>query len=365
MKPGFASIYRYSIPFVRPVPVRDSRLDTRDGLVISLQTPDGRHTGFGEVAPLPGLHEETVHEALDQCRSLIPSLHLSFGNLSLNDAGKNLPENFFPSVSAGIEMALLNLQSAACETVPAFSGAHKTAKKLPLNALLFGDSASVLSMAEDYFHRGYRTFKLKVQAADPGLAVEQVLSLRSTFGDEISLRLDSNRSFMLEEACAFFNRIPADCVEYIEEPVADPHLIPDFFSRTGIRSALDESLWISPGIWNGIPHDCLGGVVLKPSRLGSFSNTLRLAIEAEAEKIPAVISAAFESGISLGFYTHLASIISEEPAPCGLDTFRQLSRDILSDPIHVEQGNLFPEKTYRNSLQPDLSKLKLVETWAL
>ena len=365
MKPGFASIYRYSIPFVRPVPVRGTSLGTRDGLVLGLTTGDGLHTGFGEIAPLPGLHEETLPEALGQCCSLILSLKLSFGDLSISDAGKNLPENLYPSVRTGIEMALLNLQSTVGNTFPSFPGAPEAAKKLPLNTLLFGDSTSVLAMAEDYFRQGYRTFKLKVPADDPGLAVEQVLELRSTFGEKISLRLDSNRSFGLKNACTFFSRIPADNIEYIEEPLADPLLIPEFFNRTGVRSALDESLWMSPGIWDNIPHDCFGGVVLKPSRLGSFSKTLRLALAAEAEKIPAIISAAYESGISLGFYTRLASVISEKPAACGLDTFRQLSRDILPEPLHAETGSLVPEKAYRNSLQPELSRLNLIKEWTL
>lgn len=365
MKPHYVSIYHYSIPFVRPVPVRGHSLGTRDGLVLALTAGDRSHTGFGEIAPLEGLHEETLSETLEQCEAVLPIADLSCGTLSLADAGKNLPGNLFPSVQTGVEMALLNLQATAGGSSPSFSGASVPARKLPVNALLFGDTTSVLAMADDYFHQGYRTFKLKVQAADPGLAVEQVLSLRSTFGDEISLRLDSNRSFLLEDACTFFSRIPAANIEYIEEPVADPLLIPEFFSRTGIRSALDESLWMSPGIWHEIPHDCLGGIVLKPSRLGSFSNMLRMALEAEAEEIPAVISAAYETGISLGFYTLLASVISEEPAPCGLDTFRQLSRDILTEQFHTETGYLLPESVYHNSLYPDLSRLKLIESWTL
>ncbi len=366
MKPGFASIYRYSIPFVRPVPVRGSSLDTRDGLVIGVQTPDSLYAGYGEIAPLQGLHEETLNEALEMCTSLLPTLDLSIGDLSFSDAGRNLPSGLFPSVQAGIEMSLLNLQSAVTASLPSFPGAPpEAAKTLPLNALLFGSAKSVLSMAEEYFHKGYRTFKLKVHAAEPELAVEQVRSLRNAFGDEISLRLDSNRSFELEDACSLFSRIPRGTIEYIEEPLADPYGIPEFFSRTGLRAALDESLWINPCIWNELPHECLGGVVLKPSRLGSFSRTLHFALKAEEKGIPAVISAAYETGISLGFYARLASVISVKPAPCGLDTFRQLSRDIVPDAFSIKEGCLLPEKAYRNTLKPDLSTLELVETWIL
>ncbi|WP_294347822.1 o-succinylbenzoate synthase [Prosthecochloris sp.] len=365
MKPGIVSIYRYSIPFVRPVPVRGSSLSTRDGLITGLQTPDGKHTGFGEIAPLPGLHEETLSEALIQCAAVLPTIDLSFGDLSLNDAGKVLPDHLFPSVRTGIEMSLLNLQSATCKNFPSFSGAPRAAEKLPLNALLFGNTESVLAIATEHFQQGYRTFKLKVQACNPGFAVDQVLALRSAFGNDISLRLDSNRSFSLENACTFFKRIPVNSIEYIEEPLADPHHIPEFFSRTGINSALDESLWMNPGIWNEIPHDCIGGIVLKPSRIGSFSDTLRFALQAEEEKIPAVVSSAYETGIGLGFYARLASIISPEPTPCGLDTFRQLSHDILPDGFRVEEGCLLSGTTYRSSLNPDLSMLELVEKWTL
>ncbi len=365
MKPGPVSIYRYSIPFVRPVPVRRTKLVARDGLVLGLGTTDDEHTGFGEIAPLPGLHEETLDDALEQCRAAFRNCRISSGSLSLQNAGGGFPENLCPSVHCGIEMALLNLQAAACGEDPSFPGAPQAGKQLPLNALLFGDTRTILSMAEDYFRQGYRTFKLKVQAASPALAVEQTLALRRAFGGGISLRLDSNCSFGLDEACSLFGEIPGGDIEYVEEPLADPMLIPEFFRRTGIPSALDESLWMNPGIWDDIPPDCLGGLVLKPSMLGSFSTTLRLALEAKAEGIPAVISSAYESGIGLGFYARLASVLTADPPACGLDTFRQFSRDILSEPLHAEKGCIAVEEAYRNSLEPDLSRLELLEEWTL
>ncbi|ASQ91201.1 o-succinylbenzoate synthase [Prosthecochloris sp. GSB1] len=365
MKPDFVSIYRYSIPFVRPVPVRRSSLGARDGLVIGIGTADGRHTGFGEVAPLPGLHEETLSEALGQCRETLPSIAGSQGAHSLEDAGNDLPERLCPSVRCGIEMALLNFQAAVYGRQPSFPGAQGPSDRLPLNALLFGNTRAVLSMAEEHFRQGYRTFKLKVRSSEPDIAVEQALALYSAYGDDIELRLDSNRTFTLDEACMFFGRIPPGAVMYVEEPLVDPFLIPEFFERTGIPAALDESLWMTSGIWNSLPHDCLGGLVLKPSRIGSFSKTLRFALEAEVEGIPAVVSSAFETGVGIGFYARFASMLSAHPAACGLDTFRQLERDILKSPFRVENGCLLVGEAYAGSLDPDLTNLEPVETWTL
>ncbi|HED31994.1 MAG TPA: o-succinylbenzoate synthase, partial [Prosthecochloris aestuarii] len=73
MKPAYAAIYRYSLPFSRPVPVGGSCLARRDGCILRLQTADRLHCGYGEIAPLQGLHEETLQEAAGQLDTILHS----------------------------------------------------------------------------------------------------------------------------------------------------------------------------------------------------------------------------------------------------------------------------------------------------
>ena len=78
-----------------------------------------------------------------------------------------------------------------------------------------------------------------------------------------------------------------------------------------------------------------------------------------------VFSSAFESGISLSFYTWLAASASSEPAACGLDTYRYLKRDLLETPFRAENGLLDTYKLYREGLIVNKSDLKLISLWSM
>ncbi len=364
MKPCLATIYRYSIPFLRPVPVRRSSLGTRDGFLLALRSPGG-HTGFGEIAPLPGLHEETLEQAGQQLTEFLRRPLQDIGNLTIGNVADSLPKNLFPSVLTGIEMALLNLQAGMKGAFPLPQPYNRPAKILPLNALLFGDTPTVLEQAAAFSRQGYRTFKLKVNAHNAEAASEQLNALNRTLPKDALIRLDSNRSFGLAEAASFLDTLPKERIAYIEEPLRRTPEIPELFRRTGVRSALDESLWQHPGIHSRLPTESLGGFVLKPSRIGGVAATVKLAAEAHSLGLPAVIGSAFETGVSLGFFVRIASLLDPDPPACGLDTFRQFRRDILAEPLTVEGGNLSVEEAYRKSLRPEFSMLKTVGEWTL
>ncbi|MGB8248477.1 MAG: o-succinylbenzoate synthase, partial [Chlorobium sp.] len=60
MSPIHADISRYGIPFTVPIMVRGLVVECREGLLIGLGSPVGGATAFGEVAPLAGLHDESL-----------------------------------------------------------------------------------------------------------------------------------------------------------------------------------------------------------------------------------------------------------------------------------------------------------------
>ncbi len=365
MNPASAAIYRYSIPFVRPVPVRTASLDKRDGLIVRLQSADGRHTGFGEVAPLPGLHSESLEEALHQLSACLRRTLPGTGHLTLLNVSEALQEKLYPSVRTGIEMALLNFQASVAGTFPGLPCCRKPAEKLPLNALLFGDTPTVLNQAEEYYRQGYRTFKLKASARDSAAAIDRIRALDTKFKNDITLRLDSNQTFDLASATLFLNALPKKNIAYIEEPLQYRQEIAALTRASGIRVALDESLWQEPALRFSIPAECLGGYVLKPARIGGIAATMKLALEASQKGIPAIISSGFESGVSLGFYAQMAAHLGADPPACGIDTFRQLGRDILITPLSAGSGELSVETAWRRSTMPDLSRLTCIGQWIL
>ncbi|NTU97823.1 MAG: o-succinylbenzoate synthase [Chlorobiaceae bacterium] len=350
-------LYRYAIPFTEPVTIRGHRITERDGIVLALKCRDGERTAYGEIAPLPGLHRETLDMAEAQLVDLVSSHALSISGA--------LPDRLYPSVQTGIEMALINLEADASGSPPSFFPESAGTELLPLNALLFGDALSVTSKAETLYNLGYRAFKLKVDAGNAATAIECIHTLNSRFGSEIELRLDANQSFTLEQAVAFAGNLPAGSVSYIEEPLQDAACIGEFHARTSICSALDETLWQHPELYGMIPKSAIKALILKPNRLGGIAATREIMLRAASAGHQTVLSSAFESGISLGLYAWLAATSSPEPAACGLDTFRYLNHDLTEAPFGSGNSLVDARKAFNEGQKVNLHTLKLLSIWTL
>jgi o-succinylbenzoate synthase len=353
-------LYRYAIPFTEPITVKGQRLVQREGIIVALKSPGERHIGYGEIAPLPGLHQESLQLAEAQLVELLAKYDLSNPGFLL--------EGLYPSVRTGLEMAMINLDAAVSDTLPVFANAGQAASHVPVNALLFGDRALVMQRAEEYFSLGYRAFKLKVTASDTENAILSIQALHCAFGERIELRLDANQSLSLEEALCFAASIPQGSVAYIEEPLKDAELIGEFYAKTGIHSALDETLWQKPELLSKIPEASLAALIVKPNRLGGISAALHFARYAREHHLLSVFSSAFESGISLSFYAWLAASTAStaiKPAACGLDTYRYLQHDLLETPFGAENALLDARKLYREGLKVNQKSLRRTSLWTL
>lgn len=357
MSASYAYLYRYRLPFLRPVTVRGRSVPLREGLLLALKSGDGGHTAWGEIAPLPGLHRETLESAEHQILETLARHGESGSSIST--------EGLYPSVRMGLEMAVMNLEAVITGRLPFSEGAPAPLPKVPLNALLTGETEGVVRVALERFEAGYRAFKLKVLPGEIPSAVDSVRELHRMFGERAALRLDCNQSFTLEEGIDFARKLPEGSVSYVEEPLRQPREIAEFHEKTGIRSALDETLWQNPGLLESLPDESLGALVLKPNCLGGIAAVLQLVRHAADRGMEAVFSSAYESSLSLGFYALLAAATSRQPAPCGLDTFRSLQEDLSSSGIDTAGGRLDPERLYGLTSGPDMRKLSLASVWTL
>ena len=350
-------LYRYAIPFTEPITVKGQRLVQREGIVLALKSPGEQQIAYGEIAPLPGLHHETLQSAEAQLVAVLAKHDFAAPGI--------LPEGLFPSVRTGLEMVMINLDAATSGTLPVFADAEPVTDQVPLTALLFGDTELIMQRAEKYFSLGYRTFKLKVASSNTENAIRSINALHRTFGDRIALRLDANQSLSLDEALDFAGNIPRGSIAYIEEPLKEAELIGEFYAKTAIHSALDETLWQKPELLDEIPEASLAALILKPNRLGGISAALHFAQYAREHTLLAVVSSAFESGISLSFYAWLAASTSSKPAACGLDTSRYLKNDLLETPFGAENALLDSSKLYREGMKVNQRSLKRTSLWTL
>ena len=326
-------IQHYALPLLKPVTVGLAQATVREGLILMLHS-NTEHHGYGEVAPLPGLHKETLVDAANQLakyRSHLQQLTLTPDMLSFDGhLSQSLALDLFPSVRAGIEMAMLDL---LLQANPALSNMPKS---LPLNALLAADDNTITEQVEDLLSQGFTSIKIKVarQSLERDIsAIQTVLS--QTHGRAI-LRLDTNRGWTLNQAKQFCQVFGPQDIEYIEEPTQDPadHLS---LSRTSrIPIALDETM--AEILCEQLPPECYRAVILKPAVLGGLENTARIFRWARQHHITTVLSSAFETSLAIRMYLFFAVLNGITQTPLGLDTVKWFKEDLLLSSLVVENG---------------------------
>ena len=349
MKIVRSGIFHYSVPFIAPMRLTGRNMKEREGYIVRLYGDSGK-PAHGEIAPLPGLHYESPEEAARQARQVLGTLtgHPFPHTFSPLDGSFTLPSGLYPSVRTGLEMALLNLFAVeSLASLPDLPGCRGHAT-IPLNGLVTGTVGEIEEQAARLVEEGYQTLKLKVGRIELRQEIAMVRFVRSIIGPDIALRLDANRSWSLQDAVEFGRAVTGLDIEYIEEPLADPGAHAEFVRKTGIRIALDESLAAGRVLPEPDPAT-VRAFVLKPSVAGGIARTLELIRLAQHSAIGAVLSSAFETGVSLGMYAWLASIANNDDVACGLDTYKFLQHDILVTPFGAERGRVDSEKAWEQS----------------
>ncbi|KAG7671813.1 putative Protein PHYLLO, chloroplastic [Nannochloris sp. 'desiccata'] len=419
---------RYELPLQRPVTTTDAAM-SRQVIYIILDVKSNDNNGSttttskvaGEVAPLPGLHKETLEQAHCQaqliCELLSSALTASTATesptLSLPESAELFEDwlkrtlaidakDLFPSVRFGLEGALLSAMAAArgipldeilisSQLAQPSSSKERHSFKLSstvlVNAMIDpqGNSelarAMALSVLQTQKQHGPSSLgnddqccvKIKVgRTANPLDDAAVVKAVYDVFSGDVKIRLDANRAWSLEQALQFGHALNskqnnsdannsstsgsvvvslvAQVIEYIEEPLQNPTAenLSEFYRKTRIHTALDESVDerlfgldnlfpLSKGTSENILNKSSNGVeigatktettaitlpegvttlVLKPSTLGGFLPTLKLAQHARklsslsrVKGVDCVISSAFELPLGISQLAHLAAAV--------------------------------------------------------
>ncbi len=401
-------IHRYALPLRDTLQIGAKRLQQREGLILILRDCDGAQ-GIGEIAPLPGLHQEdldAVHSMLEQQKpillALLPvvmpllvprcwvppasrqviatpihalsALYHSLEHLSLP-----------PSVRFGLDMMLWTYRAHLCfrakrdnassptedathsiedtahpsedtahsieQTTahPSEDTAHSADRAstrstvsvrrsrdlytpihstLPLQSLFVGSSEALQKQAVNALETGVRSIKVKVGRVDLNEDIERVRALRDRIGEQARLRIDPNRAWTLDQARRFLDAVQPCPIEYLEEPLQDPHALPKLVQETGVSVALDESLVQLHPKSDDPRLACAKALVLKPSVLGGVLPVDDWLRWSQRHQRTAVFSSSFEAGLGLSFLALWAAAVLPKCA-AGLDTRRAFAADLL------------------------------------
>ena len=182
-----ARVYKYRLPLVRPLQMKQFRLEHREGAIIELINDDG-HIAYGEAAPLVGFSRESMDDSLGQLASILPGLcHQAMGSEIAGYTGLG----FSPSVAFAVEGALHSLNSPQKEMRPSVS------------PLLSGELRSIVSRLQAWNDSWPAEFKLKVGRQALQEDIKTAGSVLDLLPKGVKLRLDANRGWMTADVCDF------------------------------------------------------------------------------------------------------------------------------------------------------------------
>ena len=342
---------KYTLNFKQPAGTSRGVLKTKDSYFLEIR--DGEQWGLGECGILRGLSADDRPEYEDKLEALCQELK----NLEqIEQAIGELDE--WPSIQAGLEMALLDFKSEDHIIFPSdFTDGYE---RQPINGLIWmGKLDYMLEQMKQRIEQGFLVIKMKIGA----IGIEEELSLlekiRSEFGPhELQLRVDANGAFSEQEALPILERLDKLRIHSIEQPIkAGQHkAMARLCRKSPLPIALDEELI---GVFKEEEKIALLDeinprfIILKPSFLGGFKKSEAWIEMAEKRRIGWWVTSALESNYGLSaiaqwnynLYGHLAS---------GLGT-GSLYTNNLESPLHMVRGTV----AYKPEGKWDLSPLSL------
>lgn len=303
-----ATVYRYSVPMEAGVVLRNQRLKTRDGFLVSLWQDE--KTGWGEIAPLPGFSLEDLPQALDAIKHGLSQWVQGASLTAVASAFSTLP-----SVAFGLSCADAELRGELPQTL--------STRCAPL---CHGDPNELYARLGAL--PGEKLAKVKVglyESVGDGLNVSMLLEALP----DLRLRLDANRSWTPVKAEGFARHLAPELrsrIAFIEEPCLTREQSREFSRATGIAIAWDESVRESGFTVEAEPG--VAAIIIKPTLTGSLMRCRQLIAKAHAAGLEAVISSSIESSLGLTQLARIARWLTPDAVP-GLDTLDLMQAQLV------------------------------------
>lgn len=299
--------------------------------------------GVGECAPLPGLsadYSDDYEVFVEKVTIRVSELNLTSTTL-LADCTTIVPAGF-SSILFGLETALLDLKTGGTRML--FDNSFVKAKPIPINGLVWmGDLDQMLQQASIKIGAGFRCIKMKVG----GLNFEKECDIlhyirKKYYREDITLRLDANGAFKLDEALYKLQDLSKFKIHSIEQPIKPgQELMQELCLKTPIPIALDEELI---GVETYEERKALlerikpHYIILKPSLHGGIQGTQQWITLAESMNIGWWVTSALESNIGLNAICQLTANYSIT-LPQGLGT-GSLYENNIESPLEVIDGTI-------------------------
>lgn len=343
-----ATLTPFVLPFVRPVQTGRGTLLGREGILLAI-TDSSNVKGWGEAAPMPGFHTESLEESWEALTQFLPAL-LRKEQGSIQETVQQF-HSAFPAAGtamSAIDTALCDLSSKqqGCSVASLLAGKFQTniTNSIRVNALLHAqDVRGIIKEAREKCQEGFQTFKIKVGVQSIQQDIARIAAVRETLGEDVKIRLDANEAWSLEEADKVLQSAASLSIEYIEQPLPRADLQGSVRLRKEqiIPLAADEAACSAEDIQNILKHQAADLIILKPAASGGPHLSLRMGELAAQSGIPCITTTLMDGAVGRAMATHVAVALPvfKTPYACGLATGNLLKQD-LSDGLKIQDGQI-------------------------
>ena len=312
----------------------------QDSIVVRVRTDEGA-TGLGNVDPDPGHSEESFGETLKAVRALAPELA---GRDPLNlSAALDLMDRSLPrhlDAKAVLEMALFDLKGRVLnQPVHSLLGG-RLKEEVRLNGwigLLEPEEAA--REAVGWRDAGFGSVKIKLGS---GLESDRdrVAAVRDAVGSGLSLRVDANEGYGVDDAIRLGKALAPLDVALLEQPVARA----DYAGLAGVRRAIDIPVMADEAIVGPetlvevIRKEAADIVKVKVMKQGGITRTVRMVHMAEAAGIRCVIGHGFGLTINTLAEIHVAASCANIMDGCESVGPLKMGGDVVAQPLDLQGG---------------------------
>ena len=338
MKITRVDVTPFSIPFRRPLVLAGAEVPARHGLLIELGADDGT-IGIGEASPHPAADAEVL-EGMTGAIARIGTSLIAAGTVNLQAPPPQFAAVGAGAARAGLEMAWFDLagQAAGRRVADLLGGARQA--RIPVNAMMDQvDPSEAAVAAQHAVGMGYRCLKLKVIPHNVAAAVAQVEAVHATLGSGVSIRVDANGGWTVEEAIDAIPRLAVYGIEYVEQPVVEIADMAVVRAAVATPLAADECVSDVASVHRIAELGAADIVIVKPTLLGL--HTAAAVVRAAHEcGLGAVVTSTLDTSVGIAAALHLAATLPDPIPACGLATAPLLTGDLVHDPLVPTNGEL-------------------------
>lgn len=291
--------------------------------------------GLGEASPLKGLSTDHRPDFEKYLTKFTENLH----EWDENEFSQ------FPSIRFGLETAILDLKNGGTQKF-FDTGFYFGKQSIPINGLVWmADKATMQNQIKEKIAAGFTTIKLKVGAIAFADELALLKYIRKEFTEkDITIRLDANGAFSVQEALEKLKRLSEFGVHSIEQPIKQGQIaqMAEICASSPLPIALDEELI---GIYHHQDKNHLletikpPYIILKPTLLGGLKASKEWIEICNSMGIGWWMTSALESNIGLNAICQFTSTF-QNALPQGLGTGSLYHNNIMS-PLTVKNGFIF------------------------